>query len=179
MFAVIKTGGKQYVVKEGDKLSVEKLDLPTGQKFLFDQVLLIDDGTNTEIGTPVLDKAAIQAEVVRNYKDDKILVFKKKRRKQYRRTRGHRQNLTEVLIVKIHPDKTAVPADELKFAVVAPAEAAPAPAAKAAKVRGPKPPKPVEPVEAKPAAKAVKAKAKAAPKTAAAKPKPPAKKTAK
>jgi large subunit ribosomal protein L21 len=181
MFAVIKTGGKQYVVKEGDKLSVEKLELPAGQKFLFDQVLLIDDGTDTAIGTPFLEKAVIRAEVVKNYKDDKILVFKKKRRKQYRRTRGHRQNLTEVLIEKIYPDKTAVPADELKFEVLAPVVAEkPEPAkAPAPKVRAPKA---AAPVEAKPAAKPAKAKAKAkrAPKKPVpAKLKSPAKKPAK
>ncbi len=187
MFAVIKTGGKQYVIKEGDKLSVEKLELPAGQKFLFDQVLLIDDGTDTAIGTPFLEKAVIKAEVVKNYKDDKILVFKKKRRKQYRRTRGHRQNLTEVMIEKIYPDKTAVPADELKFEVLAPAIAeTPEPAkAPAPKVRAPKPAAPVEAKPAaKPAAKLAKAKAKAAAKQASKKPVPaklksPAKKPAK
>jgi large subunit ribosomal protein L21 len=181
MFAVIKTGGKQYVVKEGDKLSVEKLDLPAGQKFLFDQVLLVDDGTDTALGTPVLEKALVQAEVVRNYKDAKILVFKKKRRKQYRRTHGHRQNLTEVVIAKIHPDKTVVPADQLKFEILSPTiaepEAAPAPKVKA--------PKKAAVVETAPAAAPVKGKkakpaAKPAPKKPApAKMKSPAKKPAK
>jgi large subunit ribosomal protein L21 len=185
MFAVIKTGGKQYVVKEGDKFSVEKLELPAGQVFLFDQVLLIDDGTDTALGTPILENAVVKAEVVRNFKDAKILVFKKKRRKQYRRTHGHRQNLTEVVIAKIYPDKTAVPASELKFEVLTPVlsekpEVAPAP-----KVKVPKKP---APVEAKPVtkteAKAAKAKAKAAAKAAPKKPAPaklksPAKKPAK
>jgi len=185
MFAVIKTGGKQYVVREGDSFSVEKLDLPAGQKFLFDQVLLVDDGSDTAIGTPILEKAAVKAEVIRNFKDDKILVFKKKRRKQYRRTHGHRQNLTEVKIEKIYPDKTVVPADELRFEVLAPVaveKAAPAPAPKP---RTAKAPKAAKPVEAKPAPKPKakpKAKAKAKPaakKAAAGKPKSPAKKTAK
>jgi large subunit ribosomal protein L21 len=175
MFAVIKTGGKQYVVKESDKLSVEKLDLPAGQKFLFDQVLLIDDGTDTAIGTPFLEKAVIKAEVVKNYKDDKILVFKKKRRKQYRRTHGHRQNLTEVKIEKIYSDKTIVPADELKFEVLEPVVAEKAPAAPKVKT-----PKAAAPAAAKPAAKPAKAKAKRAPKKPVpAKLKSPAKKTAK
>jgi large subunit ribosomal protein L21 len=187
MFAVIKTGGKQYVVKEGDTLSVEKLELPAGQKFLFDQVLLVDDGTDTAIGTPVLEQAVVKAEVVRNYKDDKILVFKKKRRKQYRRTHGHRQNLTEVKIEKIYPDTSAVPAGELKFEVLAPVvaekpESAPVPAPK------PRAPKEAAPVEAKAPAKPAKGKAKPAAKSAAkpapkkpvsAKLKSPAKKTAK
>jgi large subunit ribosomal protein L21 len=184
MFAVIKTGGKQYVVKEGDKFSVEKLELPAGQIFLFDQVLLIDDGTDTALGTPFLEHAVIKAEVVRNFKDEKILVFKKKRRKQYRRTHGHRQNLTEVVIAKIYPDRTAVPADELKFEVLTPVltekpEAKPAPKAKAPKKTAPVEAKPVT----KPDAKAAKAKAKAAKsapkKPTAAKLKSPAKKPAK
>lgn len=165
MFAVIKTGGKQYVVKEGDVLSVEKLNAEAGQKLLFDQVLLLEDGEQTLIGTPILEKAVVKAEVVKNYKNDKILVFKKKRRKQYRRTRGHRQPLTEIRIEKIYPDKTAVPADELKIEIVQkPAmEAAPA----AAPVKKAKAPAKKEvPAEAKPKAKAAPA---AKPKARAAK----------
>lgn len=115
MFAVIKTGGKQYVVKEGDVLQVEKLGLEAGHRILLDQVLLIEDGVITLIGTPLLEKAAVRAEVIRNLKGEKILVFKKKRRKQFRRTRGHRQPLTELRIEKIIADKTAVPAEELKL----------------------------------------------------------------
>jgi large subunit ribosomal protein L21 len=140
---------------------------------------------DTAIGTPILEKAAVKAEVIRNFKDDKILVFKKKRRKQYRRTHGHRQNLTEVKIERIYPDKTIVPADELRFEVLAPVaveKTAPAPAPKP---RTAKAPKAAEPVEAKPAPKPApkpKAKPKAKPaakKAAAGKPKSPAKKTAK
>lgn len=160
MLAVIKTGGKQYVVKVGDKLHVEKLASAAGQKFLFEQVLLIDDGTATEIGTPVLEKAVVKAEVVKIFRDEKILVFKKKRRKQYRRTRGHRQTLTEVKILAIYPDKTVVSSEELK--VEAPPAVAPKPEPKPNKPRVVKPkpePKPVP--EAKPAkgkaAKPVKA----------------------
>jgi large subunit ribosomal protein L21 len=115
MFAVIKTGGKQYVVKEGNVLQVEKLGVEAGHRILLDQVLLIEDGVITLIGTPLLEKAVVRAEVIRNLKAEKILVFKKKRRKQFRRTRGHRQPLTELRIEKIIPDKTAVPAEELKL----------------------------------------------------------------
>ena len=176
MFAVIKTGGKQYVVKEGDVLRVEKLNAETGQKVLFEQVLLIEDGDQTLIGTPVLEAAVVKAEVVRNFKDEKILVFKKKRRKQYRRTRGHRQPLTEVKIEKIYADKTLVPADELKIAaaVKESREAAPTAqaireektAAKKAIKREPKPKAEPEEKPKKASAKAVKA-AKAAAKPAA------------
>lgn len=115
MFAVIKTGGKQYVVKEGDVLHVEKLGVEAGHRILLDQVLLIEDGGMTLIGTPLLEKAVVRAEVIRNFKGEKILVFKKKRRKQFRRTRGHRQPLTELRIEKIIADRTAVPAEELKL----------------------------------------------------------------
>jgi len=156
MFAVIKTGGKQYVVKEGDVLAVETLSAEAGSSFLFDQVLLIDDGAQTLIGTPVLDKAAVKADVVRNFKDDKILVFKKKRRKQFRRTRGHRQPLTEVRIAKIYLDTTGVSPEEL---AARPAEA---------EVQ-PKPKAPAKPkaVKKAPAEVAEKKPAKAAPKAAA------------
>ena len=112
MFAVIKTGGKQYTVQEGDVLPVEKLGAEKGQRVGFDRVLLIDDGEATLIGTPVLENARVQAEVVENFKDDKVLIFKKKRRKQYRRTRGHRQELTLVRIEKIVPDWSGLSEEE-------------------------------------------------------------------
>lgn len=101
MFAVIKTGGKQYRVQVGDILNVEKLDLGEGKKVTFDDVLLIEDDKNVLIGTPVVAKAQVVGEVVENLKDKKVLVFKKKRRKQYRKMTGHRQMLTRVKIEKI------------------------------------------------------------------------------
>jgi len=175
MLAVIRTGGKQYVVREGDVLRVEKLGLEAGQSVLFDQVLLIDSDDETLIGTPILEKAVVKAEVVRTLKDEKVLVFKKKRRKQFRRTRGHRQILTEVKVVKIYPDRGAVSPEELTAKTVAPAEKVEKPAPKPKPARKAAPPKPVTPAE-KPAAqekpkKPGKAKAKAAkpaPKTKAA-----------
>ena len=125
MFAVIKTGGKQYVVKEGDILQIEKLGLEAGRKILLDRVLLIEDGGKTLIGTPVLENAVIRAEILKNLKGEKVLVFKKKRRKQFRRTRGHRQSLTEIRIERIIPDKSAAPAEELKLDVKPVEKAAP------------------------------------------------------
>ncbi len=112
MFAVIKTGGKQYKVQEGDVLSVEKLGAEKGEKVGFDRILLIDDGEATFVGTPVLENARVQAEVLENFKDEKVLIFKKKRRKQYRRTRGHRQELTRVRIEKIVPDWSGLSEEE-------------------------------------------------------------------
>lgn len=114
MFAIIKTGGKQYRVQEGDVLNVEKLPAGASQEFHFSQVLLIADEKDTLIGTPFIEKALVRAEVIGNLKDTKIIVFKKKRRKQFRRTRGHRQELTRVKIEKIIPDVTVLPPEELK-----------------------------------------------------------------
>jgi large subunit ribosomal protein L21 len=114
MFAVIKTGGKQFRVQVGDILDVEKLELEEGHKVTFENVLLVEDNKNTLIGTPVVDKAQVIGEVVENFKDKKVLVFKKKRRKQYRKTSGHRQLLTRVKIEKIvlgaEPPKKKPPA---------------------------------------------------------------------
>lgn len=101
MFAVIKTGGKQYKVQEGDILDIEKIGMEKGKKVTFDQVLLVESDGKTMIGTPYVENAVVSAVIIENFKGDKVLVFKKKRRKQYRRTRGHRQDLTRVKIEKI------------------------------------------------------------------------------
>jgi large subunit ribosomal protein L21 len=103
MYAVIKTGGKQYRVQVGDVLEVEKLDVEGGKRVNFGQVLLIEDNEHTLIGTPLIDKAQVIGEVIENLKDKKVIVFKKKRRKQYRRMKGHRQLLTRVRIENILP----------------------------------------------------------------------------
>ena len=112
MFAVIKTGGKQYRVKEGDILSVESLEVEPGQTVNFDQILLLEDGDKIQVGTPFLEKAVVTAEVVENYKGEKVIVFKKKRRKGYRRKKGHRQLLTKVKIAGIYPDGQAAPKEK-------------------------------------------------------------------
>lgn len=105
MFAVIKTGGKQYRAQEGDILQIEKIDYKEGQKVTFSQVLLVEDNGKTLIGTPYIENAAVSAVVVENFKDKKVVVFKKKRRKRYRKTRGHRQELTKVKIEQIMTGK--------------------------------------------------------------------------
>jgi len=161
MHAVIVTGGKQYRVKVGDVLAIEKLELEPGRKAQFDRVLLIEDGETVQVGTPVLDAAMVLGLVLENFKDEKVLVFKKKRRKQFRRTHGHRQQLTKVRITRIAPDRTQLTAADLAEEKMAPVEKP---------VAAPKPKAPA-PVEA-PAAKPAKAAAKAKPaKKAAAKPK--------
>jgi large subunit ribosomal protein L21 len=131
MLAIIKSGGKQYRVQEGDVIEVEKLPAGAGQKFHFSQVLLIADDKDTLIGMPFVEKALVKAEVIENFKDSKVIVFKKKRRKQFRRTRGHRQQLTRVKIEKIVPDVTALAAEEIVAAEKKPAGVA-APAKKKA-----------------------------------------------
>jgi len=101
MFAVIKTGGKQYRVQKGDILQVERLDTEQGQTVVFDEVLLVQDGKNTLIGTPLVEKAQVKAEIIENFKDAKVVIFKKKRRKQYKKKTGHRQMLTRIKIEEI------------------------------------------------------------------------------
>ena len=186
MYAVIMTGGKQYRVKEGDLLSVEKLDAGHGQKVDFGQVLLIEDGENVLMGAPLLENALVRAEVIETYKDEKILVFKKKKTKQFRRTRGHRQQLTKIRVEGIFSDKSAAPAVEVRAPEprpqVAEKPAAPKREAKAPAKPAPEPKKPA----AKPKRPAREARTKAAPKaktvgkkTAAAKPAPKSRKSTK
>ncbi|HCU54736.1 MAG TPA: 50S ribosomal protein L21 [Gammaproteobacteria bacterium] len=98
MYAVIKTGGKQYRVSSGDKLKVEKLVADVGAEVTFDQVLMVADGDNVKAGTPLVSGAAVKATVVSHGRGDKVRIFKMKRRKHYRKTQGHRQHYTEVQI---------------------------------------------------------------------------------
>jgi len=97
MFAVIKTGGKQYKVVENDTIAVEKLDAEAGATITFDEVLMVGD----TIGTPTVKGASVSAEVVEQVKDAKVIIFKKRRRSTYRRKKGHRQQKTLVRITGI------------------------------------------------------------------------------
>ena len=101
MNAVIKTGGKQYRVSEGDKLNVETLLGEPGEEFQLDQVLMIHDGDAVEIGKPLLEGAKVTAKVIEHGRGDKIKIVKFKRRKHYRREMGHRQNYTRIEIMGI------------------------------------------------------------------------------
>ena len=98
MYAVIQTGGKQYRVSEGDTIEVEKLPAEVGAEVLFDQVLLIGTEQDTRLGTPLVTGATVSAKVVLNGRSPKIIVFKIKRRKNYRRKNGHRQAFTRLMI---------------------------------------------------------------------------------
>ena len=101
MYAVLKTGGKQYKVSQNDVIIVERLNGESGSKINLDKVLMIGEGENTTVGTPTIDGALVAAEVLEHKRGDKITVFKKKRRKNYRRTMGHRQELTVLRITDI------------------------------------------------------------------------------
>jgi large subunit ribosomal protein L21 len=104
MYAVIKTGGKQYRVTRGDVIKVERLDGEVGQSIAFDQVLMVGgegEGDAPRIGTPLVAGAAVRAEVLEQAKARKVIVFKKKRRKNYRRRHGHRQLQTVLRIQDI------------------------------------------------------------------------------
>jgi large subunit ribosomal protein L21 len=98
MYAVIKTGGKQYRVAAGDKFKVEKLEADVGAEITFDQVLMVADGDNIKVGAPMLSGAAVRATVLSHGRGDKVRIFKMKRRKHYRKSQGHRQHFTEVQI---------------------------------------------------------------------------------
>ena len=101
MYAIIKTGGKQYRVSEGQTLRVEKLDGEQGDSVRLDTVLLVGGEGETRIGKPTLEGAAVDAQIVRQGRAKKIIVFKKKRRKGYHKKQGHRQAFTELKITGI------------------------------------------------------------------------------
>jgi len=101
MYAVIQTGGKQYKVTPGEELRVEKLNGKAGDEVYFDNVLLVSKGDRVEVGKPVLKNTKVVAKITRQGRGPKIVVFKYKRRKRYRKTQGHRQDFTAVRIVEI------------------------------------------------------------------------------
>lgn len=101
MYAIVEIAGQQFKVQKDQQLYVHRLENKEGSKVSFDEVLLIDDNGKVEVGAPVISGAAVNAKVVRHLKGDKVLVFKKKRRKGYQKMNGHRQYLTEVMIEDI------------------------------------------------------------------------------
>ncbi len=98
MYAVIKTGGKQYRVSAGEKLRVESLPAEVGTEITLDQVLMVGDGDNVKTGTPTVAGASVKATVLAHGRGEKIKIFKMRRRKHYRKTLGHRQNYTEIQV---------------------------------------------------------------------------------
>lgn len=101
MYAVVEIAGQQFKVAKADKIMVPKIESEIGSKLTFDKVLLMGNEKETKIGTPYLPGSHVEAKVLGHSKDDKVLVFKKKKRKGYRVTRGHRQQFTEIEVVKV------------------------------------------------------------------------------
>jgi len=101
MYAVIKTGGKQYRVEPNDRLRVDRLDAEPGATVDIDEVLVVGDGDDAEVGTPLVSGASVKLEVLEQDRNDKIVVFKKKRRQNYRRKAGHQQQMTVVRVAEI------------------------------------------------------------------------------
>jgi large subunit ribosomal protein L21 len=101
-YAIIETGGKQYRVSVGDRLSVERLTTPEGDQITFDRVLLVGGDGTTRVGAPVVDGATVSATVDDHFRGEKIVVFKYKPKKRYRRRIGHRQSLTHLTITAIN-----------------------------------------------------------------------------
>lgn len=101
MLAVIKTGGKQYIVEPGKKIEIEKIDKKEGEEIVFSDVLLVKKGNSLKIGNPLVKGAKVIGKVLKQKKGEKIIVFKFKPKKRYRKRKGHRQLITEVKIDKI------------------------------------------------------------------------------
>ncbi len=101
MYAVVKTGGKQYRVSAGEKLRIERLTADVGQEIVLDQVLLVADGDALKMGAPLVSGAKVKAKVLKHGRGEKIRIFKLNRRKHYRKSQGHRQNYTEIEILGI------------------------------------------------------------------------------
>jgi len=161
MYAVVKTGGKQYKVAKDDKIIVDRLEAEAGSALVLDEVLMVANGDQVNVGSPTVKDAVVGATVLRHTRGDKIMVFRRKRRKNFRRIRGHRQDFTLIQITDIATDGKLKPA---------------AKKAETAKPEAKKAEKPAAKPEAKPAAKKAEKPAKPAAKKAATTAKPAAKK---
>ena len=130
MFAIVEIAGQQFKVAKDQKVFVHRLNAKTGDKVSFDQVFMMADVDKITVGAPAVANAYVEAKVVRHLKDDKVIVFKKKRRKGYRVKNGHRQSLTEIVIESVGVGKAKKAAPKAKAAT--PKAAAPKAAPKAA-----------------------------------------------
>ena len=101
MYAVVKTGGKQYRVSSGEKLKIEQILADVGAEIVLDQVLMVADGEAVTMGAPLVQGASVKAKVVAHGRGDKVQIYKMRRRKHYRKSQGHRQNYTEIEILGI------------------------------------------------------------------------------
>ena len=126
MFAIVKTGGKQYRVGPGDQIVVERIAGDVGAEVALDQVLAFSDGETNAVGTPTIANVSVRAKIVQQPRGTKVLVFKKKRRKNYRRKRGHRQELTVLRIEEISRGEATAASDEGASPVVSESGTTPA-----------------------------------------------------
>ena len=165
MYAIVDIAGQQFKVEKDQKLFVHRLEVEEGKKVSFDKVLMIDSGSKVSIGDPVVKGASVDAKVVAHVKGDKVLVFKKKRRKGYQKLNGHRQYMTQIVIEGISEKGAAKPKAE-----TAAKPKAETPAAKKAVAEKKPVAKKKETAAKKPAAKAAETKKPAAKKPAAKKP---------
>ena len=163
MYAVVKTGGKQYRVTKDDTILVEKLDADEGQTVTLSDVMLLGDGDNVSVGNPVIADASVEAQVVSQTRGPKIIIFRRKRRKNHRRTQGHRQDLT---LLKITDINTSGKKAALAKKASAKAETKPAAKKEAAQAKKAAAKAGAIPAAKKAAAKTTTAKKAAAPKKA-------------
>lgn len=137
MYAVIETGGKQYRVQNGDQIAVEKLNIEDGQPVVFDKVLVAGEGADVKVGTPYLDGVTVEGKVIESGKGKKVIIFKYKAKKDYRKKQGHRQPYTLVEITAVAGKQAEPKPVEEKPAEAKPASEKPADAAPAAPVKKP------------------------------------------
>ena len=132
MYAIVEIAGQQFKVAKDQKVFVNRLPEAEGEKVQFSNVMLLEDGKNITIGAPAIEGAAVEAKVIKHLKGDKVIVFKKKRRKGYRVKNGHRQYLSEIVIEGIVASGANAPAKKAATKAAKPVEAKPAAAKKAA-----------------------------------------------
>ena len=138
MFAVIKTGGKQYKVAEGDTIVIEKLDAEAGKDVTFDSVLMLGSGDSVTVGAPLVAGATVSGEIAEHMRGPKLITRKKRQRQTYRRTIGHKQHLTTVTITSINADGTKPAKKAAPKKAAAPKAEAAAPKAETAAAEAPK-----------------------------------------
>lgn len=122
MYAVIETGGKQYRVQEGDVITIEKLNVSAGDDITFDRVLVLNNGEKVQVGTPIVEEAKVFGTVVENGKGEKVIIFKYKSKKDYRKKQGHRQPYTMVKIESLSADGKPAPKKVVEKPAVVAAE---------------------------------------------------------
>ena len=154
MYAVVKTGGKQYRVAKDDKILVERLEGEAGSAIQLDDVMMVVDGEKVTVGTPQIAGASVAAEVIEQTRGPKIIIFRRKRRKNHRRTQGHRQDLTLLKITGISADGSKPAAKKAAKAAAKPAAEKPAAKKAAAKPAAKKATKKAAAKKAAPKAKA-------------------------